>query len=212
MNRAAYSKLVQWGVWGGLLVVIVVIFGLFARQQMTTAKSNLPVYSVVRDFSLTNQNGAVVTLGDLRGKVWVGDIIFTRCPGPCRRMTKEMARLPDLWPKEAPVRFVSLTTDPEYDTPIILKRYAEEYKADPERWNFLTGTKKDIVDVAVGSLKLATVDKAAEDRESINDLFIHATLFVIVDKRGQMRATVESDSPDALTKTREIVEELLRER
>jgi protein SCO1/2 len=212
MNRSEVSKPVQWVVWGVLFAVIVAIFALFARQRLTTTKSTLPVYSVLRDFALTNQDNKVITLNDLAGKVWVADIIFTRCPGPCRRMTKDMARLQDLWPKDAPVRFVSLTSDPEYDTPAVLKRFANEYKADLDRWDFLTGTKPQIVDVAVDELKLTRVEKPEGDRESVNDLFIHSTIFVIVDKRGQLRATVESDQPDCLTRTKQLVDELLRDR
>ena len=211
MNRSACSKWVQWIVFGALFAVIAVIFALFARERLTTVKSKLPVYTVLRDFALTNQNNSVVTLDDLRGKVWVADIIFTRCPGPCRRMTKDMSRLQDLWPKDAPVRFVSLTSDPEYDTPAVLKRYAEEHKADPDSWNFLTGTKKQIVDAAE-NLKFVRVEKNKEDRESENDLFIHSTIFMIVDKRGQIRSTVETDQPDSLTRARELVDELLHDR
>lgn len=206
------SKQLQWGVLGTLFVVITVITILFVQQQLTTAKSKLPVINVLKDFALTNQNSAEVTLADLRGKVWVGDIIFSRCPGPCRRMTKEMARLQDLWPKETPVRFVSLTTDPAYDTPQILKRFATEFKADEERWNFLTGPKQAIVDLAAGGLLLTTVDKKETEREAANDLFIHSTIFVIVDKRGQLRASVETDNDQSLTRIREVVEELLHER
>jgi protein SCO1/2 len=212
MNRSECSKPLQWIVWGILFAVMAVIFGLFAHQRLTTVKSKLPIYSALRDFALTNQNNSVVTLNNLDGKVWVADIIFTRCPGPCRRMTKDMARLQDLWPKDAPVRFVSLTSDPEYDTPAVLKRYAEEYKADPARWDFLTGTKQQIVEVAVDGLKLTRVEKPEGERESVNDLFIHSTIFVVVDKRGQVRATIESDQPDSLTRAREIVDELLRDR
>ena len=216
MNSRPSSKPLQWIVFGILFAVIAVIFALFARERFTrgksTAKSELPVYTVLRDFALTNQNNTVVTLDDLRGKVWVADIIFTRCPGPCRRMTKDMARLQDLWPKDALVHFISLTSDPEYDTPSILKRYAEEHKADPARWDFLAGTKQQIVDVAVDNLKLTRIEKEERDRESVNDLFIHSTIFVIVDKRGQLRATVETDQPDSLTKARQLVEELLHER
>src|ERR1043165_1237646 len=181
MNRSACSKWVQWIVFGALFAVIAIIFALFARERLTTVKSKLPVYTVLRDFALTNQNNTVVTLDDLRGKVCVADIIFTRCPGPCRRMTKDMARLQDLWPKDAPVHFVSLTSDPEYDNPAVLKRYAEEFKADPARWNFLTGTKKQIVDAAE-NLKFVRVEKDEKDRESEHDLFIHSTIFMIVDK------------------------------
>src|SRR5688572_26231336 len=106
MNPAASSKPLQWAVWGILFAVIAIISALFIHQRLTTTKSKLKVISILRDFSLTNQNNAAVTIDDLKGKVWVADIIFTRCPGPCRRMTKDMARLQDLWPKEAPVRFV----------------------------------------------------------------------------------------------------------
>ena len=212
MNTGSSSKTLQWAVWGVLFAVIAAIFALFAHQRLTTTKSELKVISVLRDFSLTNQNGAVVTLGDFRGKVWVADIIFTRCPGPCRRMTKDMARLQDLWPKDAPVRFVSLTTDPGNDTPAVLKRYAEEHKADPDRWHFLTGPKKDIVEVAVDGLKFIARDKEESLRQSPDDMFIHSTTFMIVDKRGQVRATVETDNPEALTRTKQLVEELLHER
>jgi protein SCO1 len=212
MTSRSTSKSLQWIVFGVLFAVIAVIFALFTRERLTTKKSQLPVYSVVRDFALTNQLNQTVTLNNLLGKVWVADIIFTRCPGPCRRMTKDMARLQDLWPKETPVRFVSVTSDPEYDTPAILKSYATTHKADPERWDFLTGPKPQIIEVAVDSLKFVRVEKSERERESINDLFIHSTTFMIVDKRGQVRASVETDTPDSLNQIRQIVDELLRDR
>lgn len=212
MTSRSTSKPLQWVVFGILFAVIAVIFALFARERLTTKKSRLPVYSVVRDFTLTNQLNQTVTLDKFLGKVWVADIIFTRCPGPCRRMTKDMARLQDLWPKDAPVRFFSITSDPEYDTPAILKSYAAEYKADPERWDFLTGTKEQVVEVAVDSLKFVRVEKSERERDSINDLFIHSTTFMIVDKRGQVRASIETDNPDALNQIRQLVDELLRDR
>lgn len=209
MNPPHSSKLLQWSVWGTLFIIIAVIFALFTRERLT--QSPLPIVSVLNDFSLTNQNNAIVSLADFKGQVWVGDIIFTRCPGPCRRMTKDMARLQDLWPKDASVRFVSLTSDPEYDSPTILKRFATEFKADPDRWQFLTGLKKDIIALAVDGLKLVRVEKPENERDAPNDLFIHSTTFVVVDKHGQLRGWVESDSPDALTKTRALVDALLRE-
>jgi protein SCO1/2 len=126
-------------------------------------------------------------------------------------MTKDMARLQDLWPKETPVRLVSLTSDPEYDTPAVLKRYGEEYKADPDRWDFLTGSKQQIVDAAK-NLEFVRVEKNKEEQESENDLFIHSTIFMIIDKRGQIRSTVETDQPDSLTKARALVDELIHDR
>ena len=211
MTDRSTSKSLQWIVFGILFAVIAVIFALFTRERLTTTKSKLPVYTVLRDFSLTNQINETVTLNNLLGKVWVADIIFTRCPGPCRRMTKDMARLQDLWPKETPVRFVSFTSDPEYDTTAVLKRYSSEFKADPERWQFLTGTRPQIVEAAT-NMMFVRVEKDEKERDSANDLFIHRTTFMIVDKRGQIRASVESDQPKSLTQTRQIVDELLRDR
>lgn len=206
------SKPVWWGAWGALVLVVVAIFALFARERIQTQESTLPIVSIVRDFNLTNQLGQRVTLADLRGKVWVANIIFTKCPGPCPRMTEEMARLQDLWPADAKVRFVSISTDPDFDNPPVLKRFAEHFKADHSRWHFLTGPKEKIVEFAVDGLKLTTVEKEERSRENLNDLFIHSTISVIVDKRGQVRGMVEWDTPDYLLNTRRMVDELLKER
>lgn len=158
--------------------------------------SSLPVYAQVSDFTLTNQNSQAVSLSDWRGHVWVADIIFTRCPGPCPRMTRQMKELQTSLPPNSRTRLVTLTTDPEFDTPEILSRYAERFGADPNRWTFLTGSKPQIAAVAVGSLKLAAVEKKPEERESAEDLFIHSTIFVVVDKRGQLRGVFETGGED----------------
>ena len=73
-----------------------------------------------------------------------------------------------------------------------MQAYAERFQADPRRWMFLTGTKQDIAKLAVDSLKLTAIEKKPEDRESPQDLFIHSTIFVIADKRGQLRGVFET--------------------
>lgn len=152
---------------------------------------DLPIISRVADFSMTNQLGKAVRRSDMLGKVWVADVIFTRCPGPCAMMTTRMADLQASIPNEWSVKFVSLTTDAEYDTPEVLRGYAERFQADPQRWYFLHGTKPAIVDLAVKNLKLVVLDKEQE-RESVNDLFIHSTTLALVDKHGRLRGAFES--------------------
>jgi protein SCO1/2 len=181
--------------WGGLGLVIVGIVAAFVASQVRqdgTPSGPLPVYGQVADFSLTNQDGASVSLPALRGKVWIADVIFTRCPGPCSKMTREMGELQEASRVRPPVQFVSLTSDPGFDTPAVLKAYSERFGADSNRWTFLTGTKGEIVKLAVDSLKLVALDKKPEEREAPNDLFIHSTTFVIVDKRGQLRGVFET--------------------
>jgi len=161
------------------------------RIEAQRRMSRLPVYGTVTDFVLTNQAGRAITLNDLKGKVWIADIIFTRCPGPCLRMTTQMKELDAALPAASGVRLVSLTTDPDFDTPEVLTRYAEKFQAS-ERWWFLTGARPEIKRLAEEGLKLTAVDKDAASRESPEDLFIHSTIFVLVDKRGRLRGIYET--------------------
>lgn len=179
-----------------LLLTLALVFILANLKSQKPHTSSLLVYNQVSDFTLTNQNGTAVSLKDLRGQVWIGDIIFTRCPGPCLRMTRQMKELETALKSTEGVKLISLTTDPDFDTPPVLKKYADRFEADSNRWEFLTGTKDQIRDVAVASLKLAAIEKKPEDRESENDLFVHSTIFVVVDKRGQLRGVFETGGED----------------
>src|SRR2546430_1045329 len=108
------SNPLPWLMWSGLLVVVagIVLAFLLAHLKLRMLLGKpLPIYGQVADFTLTNQNGRVVTLADLRGKVWVADIIFTRCPGPCLKMTRQMKEL--ALPPSSQARLVTLTTDPD---------------------------------------------------------------------------------------------------
>jgi protein SCO1/2 len=188
-----------WTVGIGFLLLVVALSLAFLMAKARSAAEHreaLPVYAQVADFSLTNQNDVPVSLAHLRGRVWIADIIFTRCPGPCLRMTRQMKELQDALPRESQTKLVSLTTDPDYDTPAILKTYAERAGADPNRWTFLTGTKPQIGGLATGSLKLSAVETKPEDRASANDLWVHSTIFVIVDKHAQLRGVYQTGGED----------------
>ncbi len=192
-------KRIKWPLWTGvlLLVATILLALLLAELKLRVFLGQpLPVIGQIADFALTNQNGQAVSLADLRGHVWVADIIFTTCPGPCLKMTRQMKELQDALPPRSQAKLVSLTTYPEYATPPILKAYAERFGADPNRWMFLTGTKKEIAKLAIESLKLTAIEKKPEERESPNDLFIHSTIFVIVDKRAQLRGVFETTGDD----------------
>jgi protein SCO1 len=167
---------------------------IFSGCKKTNSTSSLPVISQIPEFVLTNQSGAAVSLADLRGKVWIADIIFTRCGGPCPEMTRKISELQSSLPKDC--KLVTLTTDPEFDTSDVIKKYAERFGADFSRWMFLTGDKKEIYKLGVEGLKLSTVEIDPKDRNAINDLFIHATYFVLVDKQSRLRAVFETVGED----------------
>jgi protein SCO1/2 len=192
------GRKIQWLAWGGLTLVIATILVAYLSAQLKLRGSSkpLPVYGQVADFTLTNQDGRVISLADLRGHPWVADIIFTTCPGPCRTMTRQMKELQEALPSGSQAKLVSLTTFPAFDTPPVFKAYAERAGADANRWLFLTGAKSVINKLAVDSLKLTAIEKKPEERESPDDLFIHSTIFVIVDKKAQLRGVFETTGDD----------------
>lgn len=213
-------KKIEWTVWAGLAITIVILLAVFqlnhhpssstsARHASST--SSLPVFWKVSDFTLTNHLGAPVSLDSLQGQVWVADIIFTRCPGPCPEMTRRMREIQDNLSPEDPVRLISLTTDPLFDSPDVLKEYANRFGAQPDRWWFLTGPKQQIFQVATNGLKLTALEKSEADRTSLNDLFIHSTIFLVVDKLGRVRDTIESDQEGWKEETLGAIRTLLKE-
>ena len=178
-----------------LALVIAAIAGVFAISKFNAAPP-LPVISQIPDFILTNQNDRAVALADLRGQVWIGDIIFTRCGGPCPEITRKMSELQAALPAKRQNKFVTLTTDPGFDSPAVLKKYGEKFGADFNRWTFLTGDKKEIYKLGVEGLKLSSVEIDPKDRKAVDDLFIHATYFVLVDRQGRSRAVFETVGED----------------
>jgi protein SCO1/2 len=196
MNPAA--RRFPWTVGIGLLLLILALSLAFllAKAQSRAPRQELSVLEKIADFSLTNQNNAAVSLADLRGRVWVADIIFTHCGGPCLRMTHQMKELQDALPKDSQARLVSLTTDADNDTPEVLKTYGMHNGQDTNRWMFLTGTKKEINNLAVDSMKLSVVEKPPQDRVTPEDLWVHSTIFVVIDKHAQLRGIYQTGGDD----------------
>jgi protein SCO1 len=137
----------------------------------------------LEDFSLTECHGQTVTKADLLGKPWVACFIFTRCAGPCPRVSEQMQILQDRL-KGLDVRLVSLTVDPERDTPEELRKYAEYYKADPARWWFLTGDKEKIFHLIERGFRMIVEDDALQ----IPGFEVkHSTTIMLVDAGGVVR-------------------------
>ena len=162
----------------------------FFQVNRSRQLPQLPVLGSIAAFTLTNQDGQITTLADFSNHVWVADIVFTRCAGPCPRLTQQMHGLQLLLPEST--KLVTLTTDPEFDSPTVLKKYGQRFDADFNRWTFLTGTKNEIAALASGSLKLSAQPVKPADQKDVADLFIHTTIFVIVDKHARLRGFFET--------------------
>lgn len=185
----------------GLIVIGIAVLNLwlvFKNKPESTAEV---VHASVPDFSLTNQQGQPLGLSDLQGKVWVADFIFTHCPTICPVMTQEMANLQSEFDTE-PVTFVSITVDPERDTPEVLSRYAVQYGADKKRWHFLTGKKEAIYQLANDGFKLASAKHGGG--------FPHSTRFALVMPDGNIYGYYDSRSKPAMKRLRKDVKTLLK--
>jgi len=202
-------KRLQIFVWGFLLLVILVIVGAFIRSKLD-AREPLLIYGQVANFSLTNQNSETISLDKLRGQIWIADVIFTRCPLQCIRMTKRMRELQEALPHDS-IKLISATADPEFDTTGVLKNYANKYGADQARWSFLTGSRSEINRLVVESLKLVVYEKKPEEREVPADLFLHSTKFVLIDPQGRIRGWFDGENPASKPEIARAVKTLLHE-
>jgi protein SCO1/2 len=164
----------------------------------------------VPDFTLTNQFAQTVSLTNLLGQVWVADVIFTRCPMSCERMTQRMHALQKEVSPRWPVKFVSLTADPAFDSPAVLNTYAKRHGIDQSRWHFLTGLKRDVYALSVGGLKFSVLDN--DDKNNPDNLFIHSEKFVLVDKHGTIRGYFDGTEDEERRQLLLAVKELAREK
>jgi protein SCO1/2 len=175
---------------------------IFGTLSCSFSRPALPELGTIPDFQLLNQSGKSFGLSDLREKVWVANFIFTSCAGTCPLLTQRMKRVQDaivnLGEDSSHYRIVSISVDPERDTPQRLLEYAQEYGARPELWSFLTGPVDQINQTVVTGFKIA-MGKAPREGEvappaggEIFDI-LHGEKFVLVDRQGKIRGYYDSD-------------------
>jgi protein SCO1 len=114
-----------------------------------SSRQQLPKIAPAPDFMLTSQDGAQVTLTNFRGKVVAVSFIYTACTSTCPVLTPMMSFVQDQLGRDfgRNIVFVSITVDPERDTPLVLKEYATSFGANLSGWSFLTGSPAAIRDV-----------------------------------------------------------------
>lgn len=169
----------------------------------------LPVLGQAPSFALTDQTGATLRDQDLAGQVAVVDFIFLRCTESCPMLTTRMSNLQRAIAQESekrgkalPVRFVSISLDPEHDTPAELQAYATKWKADTKSWSFLTGDPLEVQRLAVSGFRVGVtrVERPGEAPD-----IQHGNWFVVVDKNAKVRGYYRTDTPEEMNKIKEDV-------
>jgi protein SCO1/2 len=164
-----------------ILVLAVLAGSTPAQTPVARDHSGLPVIGPAPDFVLRAQDGAEVALNQFRGKAVAVTFIFASCSATCPILTAKMATVQDQLGSEfgSKVTFLSITVDPEHDTPDVLQRYAQTFGADPAGWKFLTGSPAAIQDI---ERRYGVFAAKSSDRE-----LDHTNLTSLVDPRGMLR-------------------------
>jgi protein SCO1/2 len=165
--------------WGFLLLLL----GLSCQPKPPT--SELHVIAQVPDWQLRNQDGKDFGSNDLRGKVYLANFVFSRCPSVCPKMLQDTAKIQERLKDQDGLAILSFTVDPDYDTPEILAKLATHYGANKAVWSFVTHADKD----ALFALYRDGYKINAAPAQPPRDLYdiAHSEKLVLVDQAGQIR-------------------------
>jgi len=196
----------EWLVWGGLLLTILALLTAFIIVPFRSQP--LPVLGQMSEFTLTNQDNQNVTLASLHGDVWVADVIFTRCAGQCPVMSAHMQSIQDALSGASPIKLISFTTDPDFDTPSVLKQYGARFGAHNGQWMFLTGTKASLRRATVDGLKLSVMENSGQGDPGA--LFVHSEKLVVLDQDGRIRGYFDGETAEGASQALAAAKNLAR--
>lgn len=148
-------------------------------------------YHTIADFAFTNQNGKTITQKDYQGKIYVADFFFTTCGSICPKMTANLEEVQKAIANNPKVKLLSHTVTPEIDSVPVLKAYALKHHVDDQKWNLVTGDKKDIYKMARQSYLAVKLGKPDE----LYDM-VHTENFVLVDTKRRVRGFYDGTNPE----------------
>ena len=168
-----------------LLLLLFVFF-----SGCTDRAAKLPNYGQVPQFTMTDSNGRPFNRNMLSGSVWIVDFIYTNCPAECPRMTSKMHRIAEQVQGEDNLGLLSISVDPDRDTPAALTRFADRYGGPTPQWHFLTGNPSTVHLLAYTTFHVGDIIGKME----------HATHFILVDKQGDIRGYYSSFDAEEIKK------------
>lgn len=151
------------------------------------------------EFTLSERSGKLVGTKDLKGRVYVTNFFFSSCPGPCLTQNKKFEEVQRVYAPRG-VQFLSISCDPEVDTPAKLREYARKFQIEGDGWWFLTGDLLYIRRVA------GEVYRVMLDRQT------HTERFIVVDKWGNTRGSYHWSKPAEITDMKLLLDKLLVEK
>ncbi len=198
-NENGFEKLVSNKLFWLIFILLGFAYPIY-RSINRELPPELPRLYKVPEFSLTDSFGKPFSNKDLNGKVYMASFMFTSCPTTCpgliERMKVAQKRLKGLGQK---VALLSISVDPDYDTPEILNKYARRNKANPYVWKFLTGSRQELHSLLIDGYKVPMGDKEAvegvvgTEKVTLMDI-VHSEKLVLVDEEGMIRGYYSTDT------------------
>jgi protein SCO1 len=190
---------------GALVIMPVVAIAVLYLSRAFVVRE-LPKLGMVKPFELVDTSGKKVTDADLKRNIWIASFIFSSCGEQCPLINEQMKWLQKELRFKDPIRLVSVTVDPNRDTPAVLAKYAARYDADPSKWLFLTGRIDTIKDIMRNSFKLG----GDMPGEASGDNIMHSSRLVLVDNRGAVRGYYDAMNNDEVRALASDAKSLLR--
>ncbi len=199
-----------FAVLGVLSVIIVILFynALKPEERLPIYQPNMVSatlvdssmqyvrkYHSIADFKLVNQNGDTITQNTYANKIYVADFFFTTCPSICPVMTANLAEVQDEFKDDNEVLLLSHSVTPEIDSVAQLKKYAVEKGVIDQKWNLVTGDKKQIYELARKSY-MAVMD----DGDGGAYDMIHTENFMLIDKERRIRGYYDGTNKEEVEK------------
>ena len=188
-----------WIAFAALALAVPISVLLFRRA----AAPELPMLAELPAFSLIAEDGTRFGKEDLLGRVWIADFVFTSCSDACPRLQGKMKSIQDrLIPLEqgGNIGLLSISVDPDRDTPQKLKEYAATFGARPGLWRSLTGDQQEVERTVVRGFHTAMAKVPAQGTDAHVAAFeiLHGERLVLVDRMGRIRGYYDADDRDHL--------------
>jgi protein SCO1/2 len=165
------------------------------------------IYHSIPSFKFVNQDGDTISDKTYEGKIYVADYFFTTCQSICPKMATELQRVQEKFAyTNGMVQILSHTVNPENDSIPVLKAYSQMVHADTKMWNFVTGDKKQLYDIARNGYLVN-----AMQGDGGKDDFIHSELFVLVDKEKHIRGIYDGTDIKAINSLLDDIKVLIAE-
>lgn len=207
-------SVIMKGIVVGVIGTIALVVGLVLLpskrgDEQWESENKIDTYWEVGDFALIDQNGEPFSSGQLKGKIWLANFVFTSCTAECPLLSQQMSLVRRNLGPRPDVAFVSFSVDPQTDTPKRLADYAKPYGPDP-RWSLLTGDM-DKVTQLVTSKFLLPLNRSEPSDGSNAPSINHSDKMLVIDGNGVVRYFCDGLNQRTVQSLTEVIQVLLQE-